>query len=772
MTDAITAQLATELGIRPQQAQAAVALLDGGATVPFIARYRKEATASLDDTQLRDLEGRLRSLRALAERRETIVRSIAEQGLMTPQLAQQLEQANTRTELEDLYLPYKPKRRTRGQIALEQGLGPLADQLLEAPDAADPAQLASAHVQPGAELADAKTVLEGARAILMERFAEQSEWLTEWRQQLQQTGFVVTQVVPEQAAQGHKFADYFDHHEAWSKMPSHRVLAALRGRNEGVLRISVRFDPEPKQDTLGPQLIIARAGLLVGEGPMGQWRQQLAQWAWRIKIHPYLELDCLNTLRERAETEAISVFGRNLKHLLLAAPAGAQVTLGMDPAYRTGVKLVVLDATGRLLEHAVIYPHQPQNQWDEAQRVMAQLCQRHGVSLIAVGNGTASRETEALARALAKSQPGVQVALVSEAGASVYSASELAAREFPQLDVSFRGAVSIARRLQDPLAELVKIDPKAIGVGQYQHDVSQVALQRTLESVIEDCVNAVGVDLNRASVPLLSQVSGLNQRLAETIVQWREAQGRFDRREQLLALPQLGAKTYEQCAGFLRIQGGSEPLDASAVHPEAYPLVRQMVARSGQSLPHLLGNEPVVKQLSAADFVTSQWGLPTVEDVLSELAKPGRDPRPEFQTVRFREDIQELKDLQVGMILEGVVSNVTNFGAFVDIGVHQDGLVHISAMSHTFVQDPSKLLEPGQLVRVKIMTVDLQRRRIGLSLRLDDTPDSESEPSAPRTSARTQAKLKAETPSTSALGSALQQALEQASATNRKASHD
>lgn len=727
MTDAITLQLAKELTIRPQQAQAAVALLDGGATVPFIARYRKEATASLDDTQLRQLENRLRSLRALAERRATITRSLVEQGLMSSQLAQQLASAVTRTELEECYLPYKPKRRTRGQMAIERGLEPLADRLLEASDDTDPEQLAQPFINSDVALADTHSALEGARAILMERFAEQAEWLGVWRQQLQQTGFVVTQVMPDQAAQGQKFADYFARHEAWAKMPSHRVLAALRGRNEGVLRVNVRFNPDPQQDTLGPQLIIARAGLAVGDKPMGRWRQQLAQWAWRIKIHPYLELDCLNTLRVRAETEAIDVFGRNFKHLLLAAPAGAQVTLGMDPAFRTGVKLVVLDATGRLLESVVIYPHQPQNQWAQAERVLAELCQRHGIRFIAVGNGTASRETEALAQAVTKSQPelGLQVAKVSEAGASVYSASELAAREFPDLDVSFRGAVSIARRLQDPLAELVKIDPKAIGVGQYQHDVSQVALQRTLESVVEDCVNLVGVDLNRASVPLLSRVSGLNVRLAETIVQWREANGRFDRREQLLALPQFGPKTYEQCAGFLRIQDGSEPLDASAVHPEAYPLVRDIVARSAQSLSQLLGNERAVKQLSANHFVSAQWGLPTVEDVLFELAKPGRDPRPELQTVRFREDIHDVKDLQLGMVLAGVVSNVTNFGAFVDIGVHQDGLVHISAMSHSFVRDPSALLEPGQVVRVKVMALDLPRRRIGLSMRLDDANEKE-----------------------------------------------
>lgn len=763
--DAMTTQLGSELAIRPEQVQAAIHLLDTGATVPFIARYRKEATQGLDDTQLRQLEDRLRSLRALMERRETILRSIEEQGLLTPQLAQQLSNASTRTELEDLYLPYKPKRRTRGQIALEQGLGLLAEALLKAPDAAEPESLAQEYINPAQDLADAKAVLDGARAILMERFAEQAEWLSDWRQQLQQTGFVVTQLVPEQAEQGQKFADYFDHHEAWSRMPSHRVLAVLRGRNEGVLRLSVRFDPDPKHDILGPQLMIARAQLAVGEGAMGRWRAQLAQWTWRIKIHPYIELDCLNALRERAEAEAIAVFGRNLKHLLLAAPAGLKVTLGMDPAYRTGVKLVVIDATGRLLEHAVIFPHQPQNQWAQAEHFLTQLCRRHGVSLVAVGNGTASRETETLARSVAKANPdlGLQVALVSEAGASVYSASELAAQEFPALDVSYRGAVSIARRLQDPLAELVKIDPKAIGVGQYQHDVSQVALQRTLESVIEDCVNAVGVDLNRASVPLLSRVSGLNARLAQTIVHWRETQGRFDRREQLLSLPQLGPKTYEQCAGFLRIQGGSEPLDASAVHPEAYPLVRTIVAQSGRPLEQLLGDERAVQQLSAQDFVSPQWGLPTVQDVLAELAKPGRDPRPEFQSVQFRDDIHEMKDLQLGMVLEGVVSNVTNFGAFVDIGVHQDGLVHISAMSHSFVRDPSTLLEPGQLVRVKVMSVDQQRRRIGLSLRLDDIPE---EPVV-RSERGARPQQPAQLAQTSALGSALQQAL--AGANTRKA---
>lgn len=769
MTESIVQQLATELTIRPNQVQAVMNLLDGGATVPFIARYRKEATDSLDDTQLRQLEERLRSLRALAERRDTIVRSIEEQGLMTPELAQQLASAQTRTALEDLYLPFKPKRRTRGQIALEQGLGPLAEAILTAPNEADPEQLATPYVDPDHDLPDTKAVLEGARAVLMERFAEQAEWLSDWRQQLQQSGYVVTQGVPEQVAQGQKFADYFDHHEAWAKMPSHRVLAALRGRNEGVLRMSVRFAPDPEQDTLGPELLIGRANLGVGAGAMGRWRQQLAQWAWRIKIHPYLELDCLNALRERAEAEAISVFARNLKHLLLAAPAGAKVTLGMDPAYRTGVKLVVVDATGRLLEHAVIYPHQPQNQWTQSERFLAELCERHGVSLIAVGNGTASRETESLARSIARAHPELhlQVALVSEAGASVYSASELAAREFPELDVSFRGAVSIARRLQDPLAELVKIDPKAIGVGQYQHDVSQVALQRTLESVIEDCVNAVGVDLNRASVPLLSRVSGLNPRLAETIVQWRESHGRFDCRAQLLDLPQLGPKTYEQCAGFLRIQDGSEPLDASAVHPEAYPLVRTIVSQTGRPLAQLLGDERTVKQLAAHDFVSDQWGLPTVQDVLAELAKPGRDPRPEFQTVRFRDDIHELKDLKLGMVLEGVVSNVTNFGAFVDVGVHQDGLVHISAMSHEFVRDPSAVLEPGQVVRVKVMAIDLPRRRIGLSLRLDDTPETQSEPTTQKAAAKQRSSV--EPLKTGALGSALQQALAQASSDKRKA---
>ena len=717
----ITALLAAELAATAAQITAAIALLDDGATVPFIARYRKEATGGLDDSQLRTLAERLQYLRELEARKETVLNSIAEQGKLTDELRAAIDAADNKTALEDLYLPYKPKRRTKAQIAREHGLQPLADLLLtEQPQDVDTA--AAPYLNEN--IADAKAALDGARAILMEQFAENAELIGALREKLWAEGELHAQVIEGKEGEGEKYKDYFDHREAIRAMPSHRALAVLRGRNEGVLQLALKYQPDetPVTEASAYEQIIA-AHYRIGEH---KWLRDTVRLAWRAKIYLSLELDALNRLKEAADSDAITVFARNLKDLLLAAPAGRLTTLGLDPGYRNGVKSAIVDDTGKLLDTAIVYLHQEHN----ALATLARLIKQHGVKLIAIGNGTASRETDKLAGELIKALPeaGLHKIVVSEAGASIYSASELAAKEFPDLDVSLRGAVSIARRLQDPLAELVKIDPKSIGVGQYQHDVNQTQLAKTLDAVVEDCVNAVGVDVNTASVPLLARISGLNQTLAQNIVAWRDQNGAFDNRKTLLKVPRLGEKTYEQAAGFLRIHGGSEPLDASAVHPEAYPVVAKMLADKQLAAADLIGNREKIRQIKPTDYTTAQFGLPTILDILAELEKPGRDPRGEFQTATFAEGIHEISDLQPGMILEGVVSNVANFGAFVDIGVHQDGLVHISALADKFVQDPREIVKAGDVVKVKVLEVDAARKRIALSMRLNDEPGSDRKP--------------------------------------------
>ena len=715
----ITATLAAELSATAAQIEAAVSLLDDGATVPFIARYRKEATGGLDDTQLRTLAERLQYLRELEERRATVLKSIEEQGKLTPELQAQIEAADNKTALEDLYLPYKPKRRTKAQTAREHGLQPLADLLLnEQPQDAETA--AAPFV--GDNVPDAKAALDGARAILMEQFAEDAALIGRLREKLWNEAEIHAQVVAGEEEKGEKFKDYFDHREAVRAMPSHRALAVLRGRNEGVLHIALKYQPDDTPITQASeyeQLIAAQFGISDGH----KWLRDTVRLAWRAKIFLSLELEALGRLKEAADHDAITVFARNLKDLLLAAPAGRLPTLGLDPGYRNGVKCAVVSDTGKLLDTAIVYLHQENN----LLATLSRLIKTHGVKLIAIGNGTASRETDKLAGELVRGLPeaGLHKIVVSEAGASIYSASELAAREFPDLDVALRGAVSIARRLQDPLAELVKIDPKSIGVGQYQHDVSQSQLAKSLDAVVEDCVNAVGVDVNTASAPLLARISGLNVTLAQNIVAYRDENGAFDSRKKLLKVPRLGEKTFEQAAGFLRINGGKEPLDASAVHPEAYPVVAKMLAQQGITAAELIGNREKIKHIRATDFTDERFGLPTILDILAELEKPGRDPRGEFQTASFAEGIHEIKDLEVGMILEGVVSNVANFGAFVDIGVHQDGLVHISALADRFVQDPRDVVKAGDVVKVKVLEVDAARKRIALTMRLNDDAGAE-----------------------------------------------
>lgn len=715
----ITQTLAAELTATAAQIEAAVSLLDDGATVPFIARYRKEATGGLDDTQLRTLAERLQYLRELEERRAAVLKSIAEQGKLTPELQSQIEAADNKTALEDLYLPYKPKRRTKAQIARENGLQPLADLLL-----AEQPQDVEAAAAPfvGENVPDAKAALDGARAILMEQFAEDAALIGRLREKLWNEAEIHAQVVVGEEEKGEKFKDYFDHREAVRTMPSHRALAVLRGRNEGVLHIALKYQPDDTpitQQSEYEQLIAAQFGVSDG----CKWLRDTVRLAWRAKIFLSLELEALSRLKEAADHDAITVFARNLKDLLLAAPAGRLPTLGLDPGYRNGVKCAVVDDTGKLLDTAIVYLHQENNML----ATLSRLIKTHGVKLIAIGNGTASRETDKIAGELVRGLPeaGLHKIVVSEAGASIYSASELAAREFPDLDVALRGAVSIARRLQDPLAELVKIDPKSIGVGQYQHDVNQSQLAKSLDAVVEDCVNAVGVDVNTASVPLLARVSGLNATLAQNIVAYRDENGAFDSRKKLLKVPRLGEKTFEQAAGFLRINGGKEPLDASAVHPEAYPVVAKMLAQQGITAAELIGNREKIKHIRAADFTDERFGLPTILDILAELEKPGRDPRGEFQTASFAEGIHEIKDLEIGMILEGVVSNVANFGAFVDIGVHQDGLVHISALADKFVQDPRDVVKAGDVVKVKVLEVDVPRKRIALTMRLNDEAGAE-----------------------------------------------
>ncbi len=727
--DSVNSRIANELGVRPQQVAAAVALLDEGSTVPFIARYRKEVTGSLDDTQLRNLEERLRYLRELDERRVSILASIEEQGKLTPELKREIDLADTKTRLEDLYLPYKQKRRTKGQIALEAGLGELADALFGNPEL-NPESEATRFIDAEKGFADVKAVLEGAKYILMERFAEDADLLAKLRDFLKHNATLSARVVPGKETEGAKFSDYFEHDEVLKNTPSHRALAIFRGRNEGILSVSLKVgDETPGSMHPGEGMIGERFGIANQGRAADKWLAEVVRWTWKVKLYTSLETDLLGELRDKAEDEAISVFARNLHDLLLAAPAGPRATLALDPGLRTGCKVAVVDATGKLLETATVYPHAPRNDWDGTLAILAKLCAKHAVDLIAIGNGTASRETDKLAGELIKKVPGLKLTkiMVSEAGASVYSASELAAREFPDLDVSLRGAVSIARRLQDPLAELVKIDPKSIGVGQYQHDVSQLKLARSLDAVVEDCVNAVGVDVNTASAALLARISGLNATLAQNIVQFRDANGAFKSRSELKKVPRLGEKTFEQAAGFLRVMNGDNPLDASAVHPETYPLVQRIAQDTGRDIRSLIGDSAFLKRLDPKQFTDETFGLPTVTDILGELDKPGRDPRPEFKTAEFQDGVEKLSDLEPGMVLEGVVTNVTNFGAFVDIGVHQDGLVHISALSEKFVKDPYEVVKAGDIVKVKVMEVDIPRNRVGLSMRMSDTPGAKTD---------------------------------------------
>ncbi|AUJ33859.1 Tex family protein [Vibrio vulnificus] len=735
MSQAICRLIAQELNVRPEQVTAAVALIDDGNTVPFIARYRKEVTGGLDDTQLRNLDSRLSYLRELDDRRQTILKSIQEQGKLTAELESEILTADSKTRLEDLYLPYKPKRRTKGQIAIEAGLEPLADTLWNHPQT-EPESEATRYINADKGVEDSKAALDGARAIIMERIAEDANLLEKIRQYLNRHAEIVSRVVAGKEHEGEKFKDYFEHNEAISKVPSHRALAMLRGRNEGFLSLTLNADPQQEESvrqSYCETLIADHYGVTLSSAPADNWRKQVISWAWRIKVSMHMETELMAAMKERAEIEAIEVFATNLKDLLMAAPAGPRATLGLDPGLRTGCKVAVVDATGKVLATDTIYPHVPQNQYDRAMQTVAALIKQHNVDLIAIGNGTASRETDAFAADLIKrGNLKVQKIMVSEAGASVYSASELAAKEFPNMDVSLRGAVSIARRLQDPLAELVKIDPKSIGVGQYQHDVSQSMLAKRLDAVVEDCVNAVGVDVNTASAALLTRVAGLSTTLAQNIVDFRDENGRFDSRTTLKKVPRLGPKAFEQCAGFLRIMDGKNPLDASSVHPEAYPVVKAIAEKNQKAVKALIGDSSFLKGLRAVDYTDEHFGVPTVTDIIKELDKPGRDPRPEFKTATFAEGIHNVSDLEVGMILEGVVSNVANFGAFVDIGVHQDGLVHISALTDRFVSDPREVVKAGDIVKVKVMEVDVQRKRIALSMRLSDEPgqDNRSQRSA------------------------------------------
>ena len=722
----IAQRIADDLGVRLQQVDAAIQLLDEGSTVPFISRYRKEVTGALDDTQLRTLEERLIYLRELDERRMAVLKSIEEQGKLTPELTQAISAADTKTRLEDLYAPYKQKRRTKAQIAREAGIEPLLDALLDDPTLA-PETLAKDFINTEAGFADTTAVLDGARQIFMERVAEDADLVGALRDQAWDNGRVTSAVIDGKQQDGAKFADYFEFSELINKVPSHRALAMFRGRGEGVLRVKLQVpgqDDLPSTNDMGifDQRIAARYNIAERGCAADAWLATSARWAWRIKLGMQIETELFMRLRDAAEEEAIRVFGENLRDLLLAAPAGPRAVLGLDPGLRTGVKVVVVDQTGKLLDHTAIYPHVPKNQWDASLATLGALVTKHKVELISIGNGTASRETDKLAKELIVKHPELRMTsvVVSEAGASVYSASATAAKEFPDLDVTLRGAMSIARRLQDPLAELVKIDPKAIGVGQYQHDVSQLRLARKLNAVVEDCVNAVGVEINTASVPLLTRVAGLSETLAQNIVTHREQHGAFHNRQQLLKVTRLGPKAFEQAAGFLRIRNGDNPLDASSVHPEAYPVVERILARSKLAMPELIGNTGLLKTLAANDYTDARFGEPTVRDILRELEKPGRDPRPEFKTATFKEGVESLKDLTPGMILEGAVTNVTNFGAFVDIGVHQDGLVHISMLADSYVKDPREVVKAGDVVKVKVLEVDIARQRVALSMRLTD----------------------------------------------------
>ena len=715
--------IAAELTVQPQQILAAIQLLDDGNTIPFIARYRKEATGGLDDTQLRHFETRLIYLRELEERRQTILKSIEDQGKLTDELRDKIHATQSKTELEDLYLPFKPKRRTKGQMAIEAGLETLADLLWNEPKN-DPESTALSFVNAEKGVADSKAALDGARYILMERFAENAGLLAKVRDYLAKNAVIVSKVIEGKEAEGAKFQDYFDYQELLKNVPSHRALAMFRGRNEGILQLSLNADPDAEEgsrQSYCEEIIRDYLDVRFTGQPADKWREQVIAWTWKIKVSLHLETELMASLREKAEEEAIDVFARNLTALLMAAPAGAKCTMGLDPGLRTGVKVAVVDNTGKLLDTTTIYPHTGREA--EAQVVIFSLIRKHNVELIAIGNGTASRETERFAKEVIKEikENKPQTVVVSEAGASVYSASEFAANEFPNLDVSLRGAVSIARRLQDPLAELVKIEPKAIGVGQYQHDVNQTQLARKLDAVVEDCVNAVGVDLNTASAPLLARVAGMTKTLAQNIVEYRDENGRFESRSELKKVPRLGPKAFEQCAGFMRIADGKNPLDASGVHPEAYPVVEKILQATAQSIQDLMGNAGVVRQLDAEQFIDEQFGLPTVQDIFKELEKPGRDPRGEFKTAVFAEGVEEITDLKPGMILEGTVTNVTNFGAFVDIGVHQDGLVHISSLSDKFVEDPHQVVKTGDIVKVKVLEVDVPRKRIALTMRLDES---------------------------------------------------
>ncbi|WP_142001116.1 Tex family protein [Amycolatopsis cihanbeyliensis] len=722
MAVSIHHKIAEELAVGERQVRAAVELLDGGSTVPFIARYRKEVTGTLDDTQLRTLEERLNYLRELEDRRNTILDSIREQGKLDTELEARIMAAETKARLEDIYLPYKPKRRTKAQIAREAGLEPLADGLLGDPGT-DPQAAAAVFVDAEKGVADAAAALEGARAILVERFAEDADLIGELREKMWVQGRLATKVREGKETEGAKFADYFDFAQPCTELPSHRVLAMFRGEKEEVLDLTVEPGGEREAGPTEYEVdIAARFGIADRGRPADKWLNDTVRWAWRTKIQLHLGIDLRMRLRQAAEDEAVRVFAANLRDLLLAAPAGTRPTMGLDPGYRTGVKVAVIDDTGKVVATDTIYPHKPQARWDEALVALEKLAREHKVELIAIGNGTASRETDKLAGDLVKLRPELKLTkmMVSEAGASVYSASAYAAQELPSLDVSLRGAVSIARRLQDPLAELVKIDPKSIGVGQYQHDVAEFKLSRSLDAVVEDCVNAVGVDVNTASAPLLTRVSGIGSGLAENIVLHRDTHGPFRSRTTLKEVARLGPKAFEQCAGFLRISDGEDPLDYSSVHPEAYPVVRRIVDAAGTDTRSLIGNSGVLRGLSAERFVDDTFGLPTVTDILKELEKPGRDPRPAFQTATFAEGVEKVTDLQPGMRLEGVVTNVAAFGAFVDVGVHQDGLVHVSAMSKNFVKDPREVVKPGDVVRVKVLEVDVERKRISLTLRLDD----------------------------------------------------
>jgi uncharacterized protein len=736
-------RIAEELTVNPAQITAAVKLLDEGATVPFIARYRKEITGGLDDTQLRNLEERLSYLRELNVRRETILASIQEQGKLTPELAVAIKDADTKTLLEDLYLPYKPKRHTKAQKAKEAGLEPLADALLEN-RALIPEQEALNYLNPEHGITDAALALEGVRQIIMERISEDANLLAELRERIWQQGILRAEVVKGKEAEAEKFKDYFDYQEAINKIPSHRALAIFRGRNEDMLNVTLLPGADDKEaHQLYTQFVMKHLQIHGTDKPADAWLAETARFAWKVKLFTRIDLDLKQRLKEAAELEAIKVFANNLRDLLLAAPAGAKATIGLDPGIRTGVKVAVVDATGKLLATDTIYPHPPRKAWDESMATLAKLIAQHQVSLMSIGNGTGSRETDQLVAEVMKRHPELKFnkIMVSEAGASVYSASELAAKEFPELDVSLRGAVSIARRLQDPLAELVKIEAKAIGVGQYQHDVNQVQLAKSLDAVVEDCVNAVGVDVNTASVALLKQVSGLNNTISENIVSFRNENGAFTNRKQLKKVPRLGEKAYEQAAGFLRIMNGENPLDASAVHPEAYPVVNAIIEKSGKSIRDIIGQSSFLRNLNPKDFTNDIFGVPTVTDILLELEKPGRDPRPEFKSAQFKEGVESISDLKIGMELEGVVTNVANFGAFVDIGVHQDGLVHISQLADVYVKDPRDVVKAGQMVKVKVVEVDVARKRIALTMKKEADAQS-PKPATPKSAVHKTAPIK------------------------------